>query len=98
LRKHPQNLAPYSFLRRAVFLSQRWLAYTGLSVTDAVGWGWADALHPEDRQGLFTYWQTIMAAGEAGEYEARLRRFDGVYRWFLFRANPLHDESGKIVR
>jgi formate hydrogenlyase transcriptional activator len=33
-----------------------------------------------------------------GETEARLRRFDGEYRWFLFRANPLRDESGSIVR
>ena len=36
--------------------------------------------------------------GTAGEAEARLRRFDGEYRWFLFRANPLRDESGNIVK
>jgi len=36
--------------------------------------------------------------GELGETEARLRRFDDAYRWFLFRANPLRDESGKIVK
>ena len=39
-----------------------------------------------------------MASGEPGEAEARIRRFDGAYRWFLFRANPLRDESGKIVK
>jgi PAS domain S-box-containing protein len=39
-----------------------------------------------------------MASGTAGEAEARLRRFDGEYRWFLFRANPLRDESGNIVK
>ena len=39
-----------------------------------------------------------MAAGKPGEAEARLRRFDGQYRWFLFRANPMRDESGKIVK
>ena len=43
-------------------------------------------------------WLRLLAAGEPGEEEARLRRFDGEYRWFLFRAVPVQDERGKIVR
>jgi formate hydrogenlyase transcriptional activator len=42
-------------------------------------------------------WLGFLAAGQPGEVEGRLRRFDGVYRWFLFRAEPLRDESGNIV-
>ncbi len=42
-------------------------------------------------------WQRIMASGELGETAARLRRYDGEYRWFLFRANPLRDETGNIT-
>lgn len=80
------------------FVNEPWLSYTGLSSATALGWGWTDAVHPEDKQGLFAYWQTIMGTGEAGEYEARLRRSDGVYRWFLFRASPLMDGYGKILR
>ena len=39
-----------------------------------------------------------MASGKPGEAEARLRRFDGEYRWFLFRANPLRNEAGEVVK
>jgi hypothetical protein len=43
------------------------------------------------------YWKSILTAG-AGEYEARLRRFDGEYRWFLFKGVPFYDEQGKLVK
>jgi formate hydrogenlyase transcriptional activator len=43
-------------------------------------------------------WRALLAAGEPGDNQARLRRHDGVYRWFLFRCEPLHDETGKIIR
>jgi PAS domain S-box-containing protein len=56
------------------------------------------AVHPEDLDDLTATWQRILASEAAGEAEARLRRHDGAYRWFLFRANPLRDESGAIVK
>jgi PAS domain S-box-containing protein len=80
------------------FINQRWLNYTGLSTEQALGWGWGQAFHPEDRDRLTDYWRTIMNTGESGEIEGRLRRFDGSYRWFLFRADPLRDQSGTIVK
>ncbi len=43
-------------------------------------------------------WREVRASGEPGEIEARLRRHDGVFRWFLVRAEPLRDETGKIVK
>lgn len=49
------------------------------------------------REGMDT-WLTLLASGEPGEEEARVRRFDGEYRWFLFRAVPVRDEQGKLVR
>jgi PAS domain S-box-containing protein len=82
----------------AEFLNRRWLDYAGVSAEEASGWGWTLALHPEDRGRLTDYWRSLLASGEAGEIEARLRRFDGEYRWFLFRASPLRDGSGKIVK
>src|SRR5262249_22096801 len=60
--------------------------------------GWTAAVHPDDLNGLAATWQRVMASEQAGEAEARLRRFDGSYRWFVFRANPLRDESGKIIK
>jgi len=82
----------------AEFFNQHYLDYVGLSAGQVAGWGWTAALHPDDRDGLAAVWQRSLAAGEPGEAEARLRRFDGEYRWFLFRANPLRDESGQIVK
>jgi len=82
----------------ADFLNQRWRDYTGLSAEEVLGYGWTAAVHPDDLAGLVSYWQSLVASGAAGECEARLRRFDGVYRWFLFRAEPSRDRSGRIVK
>src|SRR4029077_2864124 len=75
----------------ADFFNQAGLAYTGLSVERAVDWGWTVALPPDDLNGLVDSWRSVLAAAEPGEIEARLRRFDGAYRWFLFRAIPSFD-------
>ncbi len=80
------------------FFNPRWLDYTGLSPDQSRDWRWTAAIHPDDLSRLTDAWQSILVSGEPGETEARLRRFDGAYRWFLFRANPLRDESGKIVK
>jgi formate hydrogenlyase transcriptional activator len=82
----------------AEFFNRRWLDYAGLSVEEAADWGWTVALHPEDRARLIDYWRHVLASGEAGEIEAHLRRFDGEFRWFLFRASPLRNASGKVVK
>jgi formate hydrogenlyase transcriptional activator len=82
----------------ADFFNQRWLDYTGLSAEQARDWGWMDALHPDELNQLADYWRSVLASGEPGEIEARLRRFDGVYRWFLFRATPSFDTDGRIVK
>jgi PAS domain S-box-containing protein len=79
------------------FLNQPALDYTGLSLHQ-VETGWPRAFHPDDKKGMLVKWSAIRASGMPGELEARLRRFDGVYRWFLFRAEPLRDELGNIVK
>lgn len=80
------------------FLNKGWIEYTGLSPEESHGWGWQAAFHPEDLPLLMEKWQGMLTSGEPDEIEARLRRNDGVYRWFLIRAEPLRDETGKIVR
>jgi PAS domain S-box-containing protein len=82
----------------AEFFNQLYLDFMGLTAEQASGWGWTAAVHPEDVNGLAATWQRIMASEAPGEAEARLRRHDGAYRWFLLRANPLRDESGAIVK
>src|SRR6202163_3037701 len=82
----------------ADFFNQRWLDYTGFSPEQAIDRGWTVALHSDDRQALVDYWRSVLASGKPGEIEARLRRFDGVYRWFLFRATPSFDNDGAVVK
>jgi formate hydrogenlyase transcriptional activator len=80
------------------FLNKRWHEYTGLSAEESYGSGWQVVIHSEDRVRLLQRWQGLLTSGEPGELEARLRRHDGVFRWFLMRVEPLRDEAGKIVR
>src|ERR1700733_5126530 len=79
------------------FLNQTALDYTGLSL-DQAEFGWPRAFHPDDKKGMLVKWRAIRESGMPGSLEARLRRFDGEYRWFLFQAEPLRDEAGNIVK
>jgi len=80
----------------ADFLNRNFREYTGLSLEHGLGWGWMNAFHPDDR--LKEEWRAALAAGEPFEKEARLRRADGQYRWFLIRAVPLRDRQRNVVR
>ena len=80
------------------FLNKKWHEYTGLSPEESHGWGWRAAFHPEDLPPLMEKWRELLTSGEPGEIDARLRRHDGVFRWFLIRVEPLRDETGKIIR
>jgi len=82
----------------AEFFNQHYLDYLGLAPEQVQGERWTSAVHPDDLNGLTATWQSIMTSGLPGETEARLRRFDGEYRWFLFRANPLRDETGHVIK
>jgi PAS domain S-box-containing protein len=72
------------------------LDFTAMTEEQARGWGWVTAIFPDDRDSLVERWRSCLDSGSPLDVEARIRRFDGAYRWFLFRANPLHD-SGRIV-
>ncbi len=80
----------------ADFLNRKFLEFTGVSLEDGLGWGWMNSFHPDDR--LREEWPAAMAAGKPFATEARLRRADGQYRWFLIRAEPLRDEQGNIIK
>ena len=80
------------------FLNQRWHDYTGLSPEEAHGWGWKAAIHPEDLPMLMQKWEAHRDADKPGECEVRLRRFDGAFRSFLCRVEPLRCEGREAVR
>lgn len=78
--------------------NRRWLDYTGLSLPEQQGWEWQRAHDPRDLPRVLDKWRRALERGEAWEDQYRLRRHDGVFRWFLSRAAPLRDSAGRIVR
>ncbi len=80
------------------FCNQRWLDYTGMSFNEIKRWGWSAAIHPQDITDLREGWQTALLRSTSFETEARMRRADGCYRWFLIQAVPLRDSNGRIIR
>jgi PAS domain S-box-containing protein len=82
----------------ADFVNQRWLDYTGLSAKQALGSGWQVAIHPADLPRILETLQEALNSVKPFEVEGRFRRFDGEFRWFLFRGSPLRDRSGKVAK
>ena len=76
----------------------RWFEYTGQAAAEAGATGYASVQHPDDVERVRASWERCVAGGEPFETDTRMRRRDGVYRWFLTRALPLRDEHGGIVR
>jgi PAS domain S-box-containing protein len=82
----------------AEFFNQRWLDYTGLSAKQALDWGWEVAIHPDDLPRILEVFREALNSLKPYEVEGRFRRFDGEFRWFLFRGSPLRDRSGKVAK
>ncbi len=76
------------------FVNQSWLDYLGCSREEILGWGWMKTVHPEDVDKLLNNWEEALAAGEPLEIEARFRRADGKYRWFLNRPRHRGPQTG----
>ncbi len=79
------------------YLSPQWIAYTGVSEEDQLGYGWLERLHPDDSSRTHEQWSEASVAQDVFDIEFRIRRFDGVYRWFKIRAVPTV-EDGRIIR
>src|SRR5437588_10386565 len=82
----------------ADFFNQRWLDYTGLSAKQALGSGWQVSIHPDDLPRILETFREALNSVKPYEVEGRFRRFDGEFRWFLFRGSPLRDQSGKVTK
>ena len=80
------------------FVNKGFIDYTGLAGAAAFGWGWMDAVHPVDRRRVTVCAKSILTSGTSHTTEMRLRRFDGVYRWFYARGLPLRDSANQILR
>jgi PAS domain S-box-containing protein len=80
------------------FANYHWEEFSGLSAQKTAGSGWLQALHPEDRNRHAQKWGASVSSGEPFEIEARFRRANGEYRWFLVRAVAMRGARGKIAK
>lgn len=71
-----------------------WTALTGQTEAEALGWGWIDAVHPDDVERVRAAWETAVAHGSSYNSSYRLRRADGQYRWFNARGIPTYNAEG----
>ncbi len=81
-----------------IYFSQRWMDYTGLTLEQSVGDGWNKPFHPEDQQRAWDAWKQATAVTGVYSVECRLRRADGIYRWWWIFGSPLRDSKGAILK
>ena len=80
------------------WVNDKVLEYTGANTAGLQGDRWGEVVHPQDRALAVEAWQKALATSTVYEVEFRLRRNDGVFRWYLARAMPIRDDAGKVVR
>lgn len=80
-------------------ISPRWCALTGMTVKEALGLGWATAVHPDDLPGVEKIWERALTTGDAryADVRYRLKQKDETYRWYRARAFPRRDNAGAIL-
>jgi PAS domain S-box-containing protein len=95
----PQLVWSTSASGETAYFNNRWREYIGVSDARTENRDWRDAVHPLDKSGVGDKWERAFRTGDPFDVECRLRRgSDGSYRWFLCRALPLRDETGKITQ
>jgi PAS domain S-box-containing protein len=84
---------------RCDYLSSQWVAYTGISEAEQLGFLWLDrVIHPDDQDRTREHWFGAVAGHHPYDIEYRIRAGDGSYRWFQTRGAPLRDGQGRIER
>jgi len=81
-----------------LYFSQQWTDYTGLKLEESLGHEWNKPFHPDDQQSSWEAWQRATATIGIYSIEARIRRVDGVYRWWLIRGVPQLDAIGRVTK
>jgi two-component system cell cycle sensor histidine kinase/response regulator CckA len=79
------------------FTNKSWLSLTGCTRQEALGHGWLQAVHPEDRERVRQAAREAFAGREPFELEYRLRHHDGEYRWFITIERPFQDLDGSFA-
>ena len=79
-----------------VYFNHQWVDYTGLTLEESYGHGWQLPFHPDDRMRAWDAWQHAVNTVGTYSLEARLRRADGEYRWWLVRGTPMLNDKGEV--
>ena len=79
------------------YVNERWLEFTGRPLAQALGWGWAESVHPDDRGATLAGYRAAFEARRPFTLEYRLRRADGPYRAILDTATPRLDADGRLL-
>ena len=79
------------------FFNQTWLKFTGRTLEQEIGTGWAEGVHPEDVRCCLQTYRSAFQARESFQMEYRLRRADGEYRWILDAGTPRFTPGGNFV-
>jgi PAS domain S-box-containing protein len=80
------------------YQSQQWVEYTGIPISEHLGNGWNNLLHPEDRSRVYAAWRDAVEERAPYDVEYRVRRRDGEYEWFKVVGRPIRDKEDRIVR
>lgn len=80
------------------YVNRRALEYTGHPLAELEGSGWPRIIHPDDAARAFSIWTAVVRSSEPQEFETRLRRTDGEYRWHVCRQVALHDAAGGVTQ
>jgi PAS domain S-box-containing protein len=80
------------------YLNRRILDYTGTSSETFAHLGWTTFLHPDDVEPTVSSWSRAVATGDSYDTQCRLRRSDGIYRWFQVLGQPARDNKGGVTR
>lgn len=84
---------------QVIYFSPSWFDYTGTTESQSLGIGWLTVIHPEDAAVTSQAWAGVTQNGIGHwTYEARSKMHDGMYRWFLVRAQRYKDEEGVVRR
>jgi PAS domain S-box-containing protein len=83
---------------KLTFINRKARDYAGMTLDQLQGWEWVETIHPEERNYVVEEFKKALASGNSFGVEHRTRRADGVYRWYLSRAEPLRDEDGQILQ
>jgi PAS domain S-box-containing protein len=80
------------------YQNRQWAEFTGVPITEHLGDGWNNLLHPDDRSRAFAAWHAAVEERAAYDLEYRVRRHDGEYEWFKVIGRPIRDTAGQIVK